>query len=87
MDGSRIRKEKVAFSNQNGYLWTGPDRVSRNRSIYENDTTIHQTALSQNTVIHHKITSWKLIADNDNCPCLKTLTQNHFNFDITDDRI
>ena len=24
MDGSRIRKEKVAFSNQNGYLWTGP---------------------------------------------------------------
>ena len=24
VDGSRIRKEKVAFSNQNGYLWTGP---------------------------------------------------------------
>ena len=24
MDGSRIRKEKVAFSSQNGYLWTGP---------------------------------------------------------------
>ena len=41
VDGSRIRKEKVAFSNQNGYLWTGTDRVSRiARSIYENDTTI-----------------------------------------------
>ena len=24
LDGSRVRKEKVAFSNQNGYLWTGP---------------------------------------------------------------
>ena len=24
MDGSRIRKEKVAFSNENGYVWTGP---------------------------------------------------------------
>ena len=24
VDRSRIRKEKVAFSNQNGYLWTGP---------------------------------------------------------------
>ena len=24
VDGSRIRKEKVAFSNQNGYVWTGP---------------------------------------------------------------
>ena len=24
MDGSRIRKEKVAFSNRNGYVWTGP---------------------------------------------------------------
>ena len=24
VDGSRIRKEKIAFSNQNGYLWTGP---------------------------------------------------------------
>ena len=22
MDGSRIRKEKVAFSNENGYVWT-----------------------------------------------------------------
>ena len=22
-DGSRIRKEKVAFSNENGYMWTG----------------------------------------------------------------
>ena len=24
VDGSRIRKEKVAFSNENGYVWTGP---------------------------------------------------------------
>ena len=24
VDGSRIRKEKVAFSNQNGFAWTGP---------------------------------------------------------------
>ena len=48
---------------------------------------IYQTGLSQNTVIHHKITGWKLIADNDNCPCLKSVTQNHFNFHITDDRI
>ena len=24
LDGSRVPKEKVAFSNQNGYLWTGP---------------------------------------------------------------
>ena len=23
MDGRRIRKEKVAFSNENGYVWTG----------------------------------------------------------------
>ena len=24
VDGSRTRKEKVAFSNENGYVWTGP---------------------------------------------------------------
>ena len=24
VDGSRIRKEQVAFSNENGYVWTGP---------------------------------------------------------------
>ena len=24
MDGSRISNEKVAFSNENGYVWTGP---------------------------------------------------------------
>ena len=24
--GSRIRKEKVAFSNGNGYVWTGPKK-------------------------------------------------------------
>ena len=27
MDGSRIRKEKVAFSNENGYVWTWPQSV------------------------------------------------------------
>ena len=27
VDGSRIRKEKVAFSNENGYVWTGPQSV------------------------------------------------------------
>ena len=26
MDGSRIRKGKVAFSNGNGYVWTGPKK-------------------------------------------------------------
>ena len=25
--GSRIRNEKVAFSNENGYVWTGPKLV------------------------------------------------------------
>ena len=25
VDGSRVRKEKVAFSNEDGYVWTGPD--------------------------------------------------------------
>ena len=24
MDGRLIHKEKVAFSNENGYVWTGP---------------------------------------------------------------
>ena len=27
MDGSRIRKEKVAFSNEKGYVWTGSQSV------------------------------------------------------------
>ena len=28
MDGSRIRKEKVAFSNENDYVWKGPKSLS-----------------------------------------------------------
>ena len=27
VDGSRIRKEKVAFLNENGYVWTGPESL------------------------------------------------------------
>ena len=30
MDGSRIHKEKVAFSNQNGFVWTGALNPSTN---------------------------------------------------------
>ena len=28
MDGSRIRKEKVAGSKISGYVWTGPKKVA-----------------------------------------------------------
>ena len=30
MDGSRIRKGKVAFSSENEYVWTGPQTICPN---------------------------------------------------------
>ena len=37
-DGSRIRKAKVAFSNEKGYVWTGP-------KSYLSDFTLHVIAV------------------------------------------
>ena len=35
MDGSRTRKEKIAFPNENGYVWTGPKSTCYNaKSTY-----------------------------------------------------
>ena len=38
VDGSRIRKAKVAFSNEKGYVWTGP-------KSYLSDFTLHEIAV------------------------------------------
>ena len=45
VDGSRIRKEKVADSKISGYVWTGPNSVKNSYS----------SAISASTEIIHKL--------------------------------
>ena len=37
VDGMRMRKEKVAFSNENGYVWTGPFNKSTQGVSYKTE--------------------------------------------------
>ena len=55
MDGNRIRKEKVAFSNGKGYVWTGPklfystrDCREIERDNYHQINTINITKTKEN---------------------------------------
>ena len=49
MDGSRIRKEKVAFSNESVYVWTGPKLLkAQNLNI---DCKRNQNVLPDNVFV------------------------------------